>query len=286
MGELADAMVTNQGALERVADADLPELVSVLREIRADVRRQLTRMEADSYNAHRARALYVQVDKVARKANDRVETAFGAEVRDRIPIAAKASVDGFKRMVRAGEREFPGSVRPLRIDVASVLARAERSAFARLNKRANALGDVLERDIRRTLMSGIIRGETVDEMASRVLRGTGLIRKLQGDPGRQLDAIVDAPFGRARSTAEMYAQTELVNAYNTVQADEIREANLDDPGYVMKWDAAIDRVCPLCVELDGELCEIDGVFPGGIPYPPRHWRCRCAVVAWRREWKL
>lgn len=291
-GELAQAVEDNRNALMRVSEPDVAELVDVMaslkRELRRELRKLARREDVGTFNVetHQARATFVQLDKLARGANTKVERKMLEALRDHGGEAGRKASAKLARIVRAGAREFPGSVRPLRLDVAAIVGRAEKNLWQRWTKRAHAFGADVERSIRRDIMSGILRGESVDQMASRVLRGTGLIRRLKGETAKQLDAIADKPFSAARSHAEMIVRTETVNAYNTVQVDEIREANETDPGYLLKWDAAADRVCPYCLELDGTTCEIDGTFADGVPYPPLHPRCRCAVVAWRKEWKL
>lgn len=286
MGALESAIQANSDALVRLSEPDLDELLSVMAEAQRDIRKVLASLEKpDGYTAHRLRSTYVQLDKAIREAHAQAGGAMADELHDGVKTVGATAIKGLARMVRAGEKDFPGSTLPLRIDVAAVLAKSERTLLGRYSRLANTYSADLEHDIRRSLMSGILRGESIDQMASRVLRGTGLIRRLQGDPGAQLDAIVDRPFSRMRSRAEMIARTEVVGAYNTVALEGMADLNIEDPGYMKRWDAAADGlVCPMCAEMDNVTIEMDQSFAGDVDAPPLHPRCRCAVVAWRSEW--
>lgn len=286
MGELEDAIVANRDALVQLSQPDIDELRSVLRAAQRELREKLNAIpkDADSYDAHKARSVLVQMDRATRDLNRHAAHALDRDLTSGGRRAGNTATAKLARIVKAGEHDYPGSVQPIRIDVAAVLAKSERTFIGRFSRRAGAYGAELERDIRRSLMSGIMRGESIHEMASRVLKGTGLVRHLTGDANAQLDAIAARPFNRMRSVANCIARTEVSNAYNAVQLDQLVEMNKDDPGYLKGWDAATDKVCPLCMELDGETVPLDSDFPGGYERPPAHPNCRCTTVAWRIEW--
>jgi SPP1 gp7 family putative phage head morphogenesis protein len=84
-----------------------------------------------------------------------------------------------------------------------------------------------------------------------------------------------------RKRAADIAVTELAFAYNNGMEEVIREGIEDGvfPDFTYrKWSTSADeRVCPTCGALDGVVVGMDEDFPGGIPLPPAHPSCRCAV---------
>jgi len=84
-----------------------------------------------------------------------------------------------------------------------------------------------------------------------------------------------------RRRAASIAETELAFAYNNGMEEVIRGGIREGlfPSYVRrKWSTSLDeRVCPKCGALDGVIVGMDDNFPGGIPLPPAHPGCRCAV---------
>ena len=85
--------------------------------------------------------------------------------------------------------------------------------------------------------------------------------------------------------AERLVRTELINAYGETQVRALEDANREDYGWLKRWDASNDRrTCPWCGELDGNTVAPEDTFYGGYDHPPAHPCCRCAVVAWRKEW--
>ena len=77
------------------------------------------------------------------------------------------------------------------------------------------------------------------------------------------------------------AVTELAFAYNHGMDEVIREGIAEGvfpDAARRKWSTAADeRVCPVCGALDGIMVGMDEDFPGGIPLPPAHPVCRCAL---------
>ncbi len=82
--------------------------------------------------------------------------------------------------------------------------------------------------------------------------------------------------------AETIARTETVSAANHGQLRAWREARAE--GFMpvtaeKRWTVtADDRLCPVCAPMAGEQVSLDGLFTGGVECPPRHPRCRCALV--------
>jgi SPP1 gp7 family putative phage head morphogenesis protein len=106
----------------------------------------------------------------------------------------------------------------------------------------------------RVVTDGIIRGESPYEVA------------------RKLNEAVDK-IGIVR--ARTIARTETIRAHAEGQLDTLEALGVEDLGVMVEWSTAgDDRVCPLCLPLDGiviKMKEARGMLP-------RHPNCRCAWI--------
>jgi len=88
-----------------------------------------------------------------------------------------------------------------------------------------------------------------------------------------------------RDRAKMIARNETLTAANAGQHEswlQAADAGLIDPGkFQREWiTTPDDRICNLCLEMDGKLAPIDAPFDtpaGSIMRPPLHVQCRCAA---------
>jgi SPP1 gp7 family putative phage head morphogenesis protein len=205
-------------------------------------------------------------------------------------LAASTAVKHLIVEVEKFSALFEGTIRPIPFEAAAVIARGSTLWPRYETSAARYVGQVGD-DIRRQLGIGVVRGETIDGLTTRLARlggpkGLVALQGKLGDPGARAEYIAEGLFTRYRHWGERLARTEVVNAYNTVAMDGIRQAARDDSGYIKKWDAAIDaRTCEICGILDDQIASVDGAFPGGFTQPPRHPNCRCAIVLWRENWK-
>lgn len=135
-------------------------------------------------------------------------------------------------------------------------------------------------DIRRELVRARTRGETFNQMTSR-------IAKIRVDAEGAAGPMARALFNKYWGWANNVVRTEVMHAYNA-QADEAIQLAAQLDGEIMKrWDATLDyRLCPTCAELHGTVVNVNESFPQGFDYPPAHNNCRCVVVAWRDDWEI
>ena len=90
-----------------------------------------------------------------------------------------------------------------------------------------------------------------------------------------------------RQRSYLIARTETIRALSAGQQAAWRTAR--DAGRIRKnalqrWSAVgDDRLCPICLALDGIGRKIGQQFPGGISYPPAHPACRCTLVLQTRR---
>lgn len=103
--------------------------------------------------------------------------------------------------------------------------------------------------IREAIRQSIARGEDVNGTIAR-------IKKVINNPVR----------------AEMIAQTESVNAYQT----GLRNFSVETGAKRKVWEA-LAGACKVCAPVDGEKVPIDELFSNGKGIPSAHPRCRCGV---------
>ncbi|MFI2837557.1 phage minor head protein [Mycolicibacterium sp. PDY-3] len=102
--------------------------------------------------------------------------------------------------------------------------------------------------IQEAIKQGVARGEDQTAIATR-------IRKVINSPVR----------------AEMIAQTEAVNAYQSGLMNFGIET-----GAKRKVYEALAGACKICAPIDGETVDIGDEFSNGVDHPPSHPRCRCS----------
>ena len=283
------AVAANLDAMDGVLDDAMPDLLAAVAQAERDLTRFLVALpeDAEGWTVSKQRGLLLQLKALRERTGDRASAAIHRDLRAGAWSAGKESLVSLARMARAAEREF-GGVQPLRLDVAAVLASSERTLLHRMGSISERYGVRVGDRLRRDLMVGILHGETQDQMAARLLAGTGEIRRLK-DRGELAEGAADRFAQIARSDADRIVRTELVNAYNEVGIDGMRAANDNDPGFEKRWDAQQDaRECEGCRELDHQIVALNenfqSAFYGSLEHSPAHSRCRCAVIPWRRGW--
>ena len=192
-------------------------------------------------------------------------------------------VEGFSKI-------YEGSVRPVAIEAASVLASGEKAVWKKFSNSAERYAGQVGKDIQKQLAIGVVRGETVDQLTARLIKMGGP-KGWVAPKGSEMSGtgraklMTDGLFKKYNYYAERLVRTEVVSAYNSFAMDGMAELEEDDPGYFKRWDAAIDgRTCVVCASYDDLVVKLDGKFPQGLEYPPAHPNCRCCHVVWRKEW--
>lgn len=288
---LADAMAANRAALDRTTTPDLRRLLPALRqaerEAGAKLGKWINEQSPDSrYTLHMHRSLLYQLRHTIDLVENELASGIATDLTRQSKEVMAASMANLQQMITVGTRQFKSSIQPLRLDVAAVIGGGERWARSRFPVSGRKYGRALADDIKNRLMLGAVKGESVDQLTSRLLQSTGLIKYYKDKGAKAVgDAISGRLFATYRSWADGEVRTQLVDAYGEVSAGGIRQAESEDPGWLKEWDAAADRrVCHVCAGLDKMRVSPDKSFRGGLDHSPAHRRCRCAVVPVRREW--
>lgn len=268
-----------------------PVLFQAERELAQDLAKWLRTVEdgAARFTAQQYRVALVQIRQALRTARGLNPALFNVLNDARVQAGALA-LGHLAREVEKFSMLFEGSVRPMPIRPAAVLAEGRKALIPRFRASALRYGEYVTKDIERELAVGVARGETFDQLTRRLMRHGGpkgmvTLRGIEGDPGAVSEHIAEGLFRRYRARAATVVRTEVINAYNVTAVDAITEAHAEDPGFMLRWDAAMDwRSCALCREMDGETAPVGGTFPGGVEHPPLHPCCRCATTPWHAEW--
>lgn len=132
--------------------------------------------------------------------------------------------------------------------------RAVLNSYGKANysKRLHVHCQNFSRDIKENLIIGLIRGESIDRMSTR-------IRK-------RIDV--------AASSARRLVRTETAYIYEQATAEAYQECGIEQYEFLATLD---NRTSPICQELDGKVFNIKDAVPGKN-YPPMHPNCRSTTV--------
>lgn len=127
-----------------------------------------------------------------------------------------------------------------------------------------AVGEDVKSKIRQQMAISLVRGEHPRQLAKRLV-GTGLTT----EGGH-------TTFYTTEIRAQVIARTETARVQTLAAEQTIKQAAEVLPHIQMEWSAALERACPVCRSLDGLRRPVGETFNGFMP--PRHPRCRCALV--------
>lgn len=149
----------------------------------------------------------------------------------------------------------------------------------RLDKLSSRYTADVKRDIRIQLGVGVVRKETIQQMAARI---APKIAKTV-PPG---NAVGKALTQKYNYWAERIVRTELNRQYNVEQIDVVKELKQNDPQIKMMWQAIIDgKTCSICGGLNMYVADIGQSF-NGYDAPPLHPNCHCSIIPYKDDWEF
>lgn len=155
-------------------------------------------------------------------------------------------------LARAGVKGIPESAIQAQVFQVPVHREALETLYTRNFRELNGITEAMDRQISRTLADGLTEGLNPRTMATRL--------------NRQIDEI---GITRARTMA----RTEIVRAHSTSTLRRYQQFGIKEVAGKAEFSTAgDDRVCPICVGLEGEVFELKEA-EGVIPVHPN---CRCA----------
>lgn len=107
--------------------------------------------------------------------------------------------------------------------------------------------------LRETLTTGLIRGESVQDMSKRLAERMNV----------------------SRSNALRLIRTESSHIHNTAELDAYKACGFEEYEYMASFG---ERTCDVCGGLDGRRFKL-GDKQFGVNFPPLHPNCRCTTVA-------
>ena len=272
---LAQTVKSLEGLETPVLHRMLPILEKAKQEVERDLRQWLTGHHgADTFTAQRYRNAIAILNRAIAKGGDLAgvtATVLKVESKRRI---GPLSVTNIQREWMEFGRLFEGTIQPLAIDQAIIIARGDKLLWKKFESSARRYaGNVGER-VQRQLAVSMARSETMQEATNRLYK--------------HFPSIWD----KERSDAERLAVTECHNSYRQYHHEAIREAAKEDDKLMERWEGSADgRRCIICARLDGQVVEpgkpfrtIDGIliYEGEGAHP----RCRCGRVPWRETWPI
>jgi SPP1 gp7 family putative phage head morphogenesis protein len=282
---VVDVSSLHEAALRQLA----PVLFEAQRELERDLRTFLNTIPSgdEKFTAQQYRRALLQI-RGALAQVEHLDPALTAALQGTSDRAGKLATRHIEAQFLAQSQRFEGTISPIALNVAAILARGDKSLIPRHRSSARRYAGQVRDDIKRQLAVGMVKGETFHEMGRRIARLGGSMTAIRGNPGSPAEMaqrMAAALWLREQYRADRLVRTEAINAYSVHALNGIEEAEQYAPGLVKKWDAAADkRLCPACRELDGKTAKLTEEFPGGVAHPPLHPHCRCAVVADHADW--
>lgn len=285
LSQLSDILWNINSEIAKLSHASLGRLTEVLDMAELELTRDLAKASFihaagnASYTAQMHRNALIQIRKTLESIRGPLHERIASALRHGGQLAANLATRHLFMEVQKFSSIFEHSVRPIAIEAATIIADGKRVLWKRFDNSAARYTGAIGEDIRRQLAVGLVRGETIDQITSRLAKHGGpkglvYTRGRAGSPGARAEMISEGLFKKYRYYAERLARTEIVNAYNQTALDGMADLNDDDPGYFKRWDAAIDgRLCPDCGSLDDQIVPIDSNFRGGVEAPPLHPNC-------------
>jgi len=107
--------------------------------------------------------------------------------------------------------------------------------------------------LRKVLGEGITAGEGVPELS---------------------DRVSDVFKTRRKYETERIARTEVIEASNAAEQEAYKQSGVIEK---KEWLTEPDA-CDICINLSGEVVELNKTFGEGFDYPPAHPNCRCTIL--------
>lgn len=261
-----------------------PVLHAARQELEHDLAQWLRTVDtgAQRFTAHHLRAMLRQVREAMRVIKT-LQPAIATTLTDTALAAAGLSNVHIRFELIRLTAMFGDQLPILDLPVAVHLLDEQRWLLGRYQRAASRYTARSAAAIRAQLARGVAKGESIDQMARRLLRlrvnaaGTYRLAELGADGLAQ--GMAEGLFQGRLWDAERLVRTEAMNAYNAFNQQSIARN-----GLLKRWDASPDRHCTLCHELDGELRQPDEPFSSGHFHPPYHPNCRCIVIPWSPDW--
>jgi HK97 family phage portal protein len=119
---------------------------------------------------------------------------------------------------------------------------------------AEQVNETTREKLKKVLGEGISAGEGVPELS---------------------DRVADIFKTRRKYETERIARTEVIDASNSAELEAYKQSEVIEK---KEWLAEPDA-CEICINLSGEVVELDKGFGGGeFDYPPAHPNCRCTIL--------
>ena len=267
------AFIAQAFSLQNTADRAVLDVDALLGRVMLDVRRMVELLPEESLLRDKAwkelqPIVKTQMAPYAQALRQAVEREEVAAAPDMVAYAAREAE-------YAGAKITQGLGQPLQSSVVAQVARAKvgkarfRELFTPKQGPITPWTEQMFRVVDRNVRSGIIQGQTTQQIADLVVHET--ISK--GVPGVSLRGQTSVRTIRAQAMAMTRTVTQDVN--HQIKS-ELWDANADAlEDFVYQWSSALDsRTCQTCAPLDGRTWK----KKADAPPVPIHVNCRCQLL--------
>jgi len=253
---LRDDLIRHAIYADRYADAQLKDILKVLRSVVKDIEYRIA-SEPNVVTLAWLEQVKGWIEQQAEVFTSKLENGLKQSIKDLITHEGELFTRDMKRAISV---KFNYTIPAPEVIERAVLSMPVDSGhlFEELMKRYDQLTkDYVISEIR----AGIISGEGTKEMVHR-LSGDASLLSIQA------------------ASAERMVRSVVMHTMNTARL-ELYKANRDVIKSV-QYVATLDtKTCPVCGTLDGKVWDLDEQHPN----PPMHYNCRCVLVPITKSWR-
>ena len=253
---LRDDLIRHAIYAERYSDAQLREIIKVLKAVVKDVEKRIA-SEPNVVTLAWLKQNKAWIEQQAEIFTSKLDNGLKQSIKDLITHEGELFTRDMKRAISV---KFNYTIPAPEVIERAVLSMPVDSGhlFEELMKRYDQLTkDYVISEIR----AGIISGEGTKEMVHR-LSGDASLLSIQA------------------ASAERMVRSVVMHTMNTARL-ELYKANRDVIKSV-QYVATLDtKTCPVCGTLDGKTWDLDEQHPN----PPMHYNCRCVLVPITKSWR-
>lgn len=229
MASIVDVVLDQTAAeMERLPALALSEIAPVLRQARAEAAQGLKRWLETAPNAEarftaqRYRSAIVQLDQ-ALETVGKLQPAMMTGLKRANDAAEHMAPQHVARQLREFGKHFDGAAVQLPFGHAVDIKTGRRGLIKRFETSAARYAGAVGDDIRRELAVGLVKGETIGELTTRLQkhggpRGQVALRGIAGQPGAVTEHIAGGLFRRYEWWADRLARTECLIGDTRVDA--------------------------------------------------------------------
>jgi len=260
---ILDAQISHQIGIQRLSTATVNKIIALINRCELDLVEEMKKptYDAGSWTAKRLNKLLQALRDINAEAYDRVRNELSPDLYALADYEVTYQTDLFNANI------------PIKFDIVTPTPSQLKAAVDSrpfqgriLSEWYTGLEGAAQDRIRSVIRSGVVEGQTIDQMVRRIT-------------GTQALQYKDGVMEVSRRGAEALVRTAVNHTANSAR-NELYGANSDLVKEI-QWVSTLDsRTTILCASLDGKTFPVDSG-----PRPPAHINCRSTTTPVLKSWK-